>query len=142
MLFHQADSRNCAAMDARNASGSPCFRVYLRCHVVDTFFRKRLAFPFYASVTTPYRLTLPLPLVFLLSPFAVFDLLACPLSRYFSMLLRNFFRSSKEFLSEHFRSPCFTFRIFVKRDSGLRNKHLQLLHKCSIERSPGHGTFF
>lgn len=64
-------------------------RVYLRCYGVDTFFQKRLAFSFYASVTIPCSL-FPSGLL----PFVVFHLLvACPLSRYFSM------SSSLKFLS-------------------------------------------
>lgn len=39
-----------------------------------------------------------LPLVFLFFLFVVFDLLVCPLSRYFLMFFRNFFLPSKEFL--------------------------------------------
>lgn len=77
MLLRQTDNRNCAAVDARNASGSPCFHVYLRCHVVDTFFRKRLAFPFYASVTTLAFLPLASLLSFLRLSYSICLLALC-----------------------------------------------------------------
>lgn len=93
MLF-QADNRNCAAIDAQNASGSPC---------LFTMPRSQHVFPKASCISVLYVRNHTLPVAsFLLLPFAVFDLLTCPLSRYFSMLFRNFFWPSKEFLSDIF----------------------------------------
>lgn len=112
--------------------GSPCFRVYLRCHVVGTFFQKRLAFPFYASVTTLYRLALP---PFGLSPFSV-----CRIRSTCLPFVTLFFNALQKFLSvvkrifRCFRSPYFTLRAFVKWDYGIAYAtRIAIAVYCSIE---------